>query len=142
MLNPNLAAAHFSAGWLNVWQGKPDVAIIHLADAMRLSPIDPAIVPSMIGTAHAHFMAGRHDEALSWADKAMHEQRSLAAMRIAAASAALIGRQDEAESFIELMPQMDPTRRVSNVADTLGPYRRPEDLEHYKKALRLAGLPE
>ena len=41
-----------------------------------------------------------------------------------------------------MMLQMDPTRRMSNVEETLGPYRRAKDLERYKKALRLAGLPE
>ena len=142
LFNPNLAMARYSAGWLNVWLGKPDVAIAHLTHAMRLSPIDPAIGPSMIGIAHAHFMAERYDEALSWANRAMHEHRSPSAVRIAAASAASAGRLDEAKRFIALMRQVDPTRRMSNVEDTLGPYRRPEDLERYKEALRLAGLPE
>ncbi len=124
-----------------MWLGKPDVAIVHLSYAMRLSPIDPAIGPIMIGIAHAHFMAERYEEALSWADKAVHEHRSPSEVRIAAASAASAGRLDEAKRFIELMKQADPMRRMSNVADTLSPYGRPEDLERYKEALRLAGLP-
>ena len=37
--------------------------------------------------------------------------------------------------------QLDPSRRVSNLQDVLGPYR-PEDLEHFKVGLRKAGLPE
>lgn len=142
LLNPNLAVAQFASGWLNVWLGKPDVAIEHLAHAMRLSPIDPAAAPSMVATAHAHFMAQRYDEALSWADKATQAQRTVAATRIAAASAAAAGRLGEARRFIEQMRQIDPTRRLSNVVDTLGPYRRLEDLERYKDALRVAGLPE
>ncbi|MGH8429113.1 MAG: tetratricopeptide repeat protein, partial [Solimonas sp.] len=143
LFNPNLAMARFANGWLKVWQGKPDVAIVHLAHAMRLSPIDPFMIGAVaIVTAHAHFMSERYDEALSWAIKAVHEQRTPAAVRIAAASAASAGRQDEAKRYIELMQQVDPTRRVSNVGDTLGPYRRSEDPERYKDALRLAGLPE
>jgi adenylate cyclase len=142
LFNPNLAFARFANGFLNVWLGKPDVAIAHLAHAMRLSPIDPALGPCMIGMAHAHFMAERYDEALSWGNKAIHEHRVPSAMRIAAASAASAGRMDEAKRLIEMMRQADPTRRLSNVGDTLGPYRRPEDVERYKDALRMAGLPE
>ena len=141
LFNPNLAFTRFANGFLNVWLGKPDVAITHITQAMRLSPIDPAIGPCMIGIAHAHFMAERYDEALSWANKAIYEHRVPSAMRIAAASAALAGRPDEAARLMELMRQADPARRLSNVADTLGPYRRPEDVERYKEALRLAGLP-
>ena len=141
LFNPNLAFTRFANGFLNVWLGKPDVAITHITQAMRLSPIDPAIGPCMIGIAHAHFMAERYDEALSWANKAIHEHRVPSAMRIAAASAALAGRPDEATRLMELMRQADPARRLSNVGDTLGPYRRPEDVERYKDALRLAGLP-
>lgn len=104
--------------------------------------MDPAIAPSMGAMAHAHFMAERYDEALSWANKAMHEQPSPASIRIADASAASAGRLHKAKRLIELMKQVDPTRRVSNLGDMLGPYRRPEDVERYKEALRLAGLLE
>ena len=142
LFNPNLAMGRFAAGWLNVGLGKPEVAIAHLSRAMRLSPIDPATGPNMIGIARAHFMAERYDEALSWAEKSVQAHRAPASTRIAAASAALAGRLGEATQFIDLMRQLDPTRRVSNVADPLGPYRRPEDIERYKEALRLAGLPE
>ncbi len=142
LFNPNLAVARFTSGFVNVWLGKPEVAIAHLAHAMRLSPSDPANGPSMIAIAHAHFMAERCDEALSWAIRAVNVHPVPSSLRIAAASAAAAGRLGEAKSFIEQMRQVDPTRRLSNVEETLGPYRRPEDLEHYKEALRLAGLPE
>ena len=141
MFNPNLAVARFASGFQNVWLGKPDVAIAHLRHAMRLSPIDPANGPIMIAIAHAHFMAERFDEALSWGDKAVMTHRVPSAMRIAAASAATAGRPDEARKFMDMMRQADPTRRLSNVEETLGPYRRREDVERYKDALRLAGLP-
>jgi hypothetical protein len=37
--------------------------------------------------------------------------------------------------------QLDPTLRISNLKDVLGPYR-PEDLAKLAEGLRLAGLPE
>jgi adenylate cyclase len=140
LFNPNLAAARFISGFVNVWLGKHEVAIAHLAHAMRLSPSDPANGPSMIAMAHAHFMAERCDEAFSWAIRAVNVHPVPSALRIAAASAAAGGRLSEAKSFIEQMRQVDPTRRLSNVEETLGPYRRREDIERYKEALRLAGL--
>ena len=37
-LNPNLASAWTSSGWINVWGGRPDIAMDHLARARRLDP--------------------------------------------------------------------------------------------------------
>jgi hypothetical protein len=41
---------------------------------MRLSPIDPQRWLFYGGFAFAHFVAGRHEEAIEWADRALHEQ--------------------------------------------------------------------
>lgn len=50
------------------------------------------------GTAHAHFFAGRYDEALTWAKMALRELPvSHGALRIGAASCALAGRGEEAK---------------------------------------------
>src|SRR5262249_37325936 len=67
-VNPNLAMAWYFSGWLRNWLGKPSAAIEHFAHAMRQSPLDPFIASyAQVGTAHAHFFAGRFDEASSWA---------------------------------------------------------------------------
>jgi tetratricopeptide (TPR) repeat protein len=54
-LNPNLAVAWYSSGWVRNWLGQLDLAIEHFARAMRLSPLDPVISLMQVGTAHAHF---------------------------------------------------------------------------------------
>ena len=59
---------------------------------MRLSPLDPRIPDVQTATAHAHFIAGRYDEASSWAEKALAEAIFAPALRVAAASNALAGR--------------------------------------------------
>ena len=46
---------------------------------------------------------------------------------IIAASHALAGRTDEAQRAMQHLRELDPTLRVSNLADWL-PIRRPEDL--------------
>ena len=140
-LNPNLALAWMVSGWVNVWSGRPNVAIDHFVRAMRLSPRDPQLPLMRFGIASAHYLARRYDDAASWVDKATQERQGYPSVQVAAASAALAGRPDEAKALMARLLQLDPSRRVSNLQDVLGPYR-PEDLEHFKVGLRKAGLPE
>ena len=143
VLNPNQAAAWFFSGWTRIWGGEPDAAIEHLARAMRLSPLDPRIHAMRSATAHAHFFAGRYDEASSWAAKALREFPDFyGGLRISAASHALAGRPEQAQKMLARLRQLDPALRASNLRDGLGPFRRPEDLARYEEGLRRAGLPE
>jgi tetratricopeptide (TPR) repeat protein len=141
-LNANLALSWAVSGWLKVWLGEPEAGSEHFERAMRLSPLEPDIRLGVFGAAHACFMAGRYDEAWSKAQVGMKTWQTPAAFRIAAASAALAGHGDEAAKYMRLLLTLDPTRRVSNFAEVLGPYRRAEDIEHYKQGMRLAGLPD
>jgi tetratricopeptide (TPR) repeat protein len=140
-LNPNLAMAWAASAWVNVWLGKAELAIEQFPRAIRLSPLNPHMVMIVNGTAHAYYMAGRYEEALAVA--AVPQEPPLIPMiRIAAASAALAGHHEDARKFLAQYSKSDPTRRISNLDAVMGPYRRPEDFDHYKKGLRLAGLPE
>jgi tetratricopeptide (TPR) repeat protein len=94
------------------------------------------------GTAYAYFQAGRLDEAVSTAKKALIQNpRFTVALRNLAASLARQGRNDDAaEAMRELLaiePNLTLTRlrgRMMNVDDT--------HWNEYSAALRLAGLPE
>jgi TolB-like protein len=142
VLNPNLATAWHSSGWMKVFVGETELAIEHLAHAMRLSPFDPLIFRAQGGMAHAHFFAGRYDQASSWAEKAFRERPGYQpAVRIAAASNALAGRLEEAHKAMARLRQLDPELRVSNLHHLM-PLRRSEDVFKWKEALRMAGLPE
>jgi TolB-like protein/class 3 adenylate cyclase/tetratricopeptide (TPR) repeat protein len=141
-LDPNLAAAWHLSGWVRILLGESELAIAHMAQAMRLNPLDPLIFGMQNGTAAAHFLAGRYDEASSWAETALRTHANYApALRIAAASHALAGRFAEAKKFMTRMRQIDRRLRVSKLAD-LAPFRRPEDFVRYAEGLRKAGLPE
>jgi TolB-like protein/class 3 adenylate cyclase len=143
LINPNLALAWSAGGYVKLLLGEPDRAIERFAHAMRLSPLDPTTFFMQYGTAHAHFFAGRHDEAHSWANMALREQpHSHAALRIAAASCALAGRDEEAKRVMARLLEIDPALRTSNLKNVLGHYRRPEYPAKYADALRKAGLPE
>jgi TolB-like protein/class 3 adenylate cyclase len=141
-LNPNLSWALHSSGWTKAFLGEPDAAIKHLSDAMRLSPLDPLSFRAQGGIAFANFLAGRYDEAISWAEKALRERPNyLAAIRELAAASALAGRLPEAQRAMAQLRQIDPTRRVSTVKDWV-PLRRPDDLNRLQEGLRKAGLPD
>src|SRR5262249_1715219 len=96
-LNANFARAWFFGGWLKIWLGEPDAAIERFMRAMRLSPRDPYMPRMQNGTAHAHFFAGRYEEATSWAAMVLRERPDFHdGLRIAAASNALAGREEPA----------------------------------------------
>jgi TolB-like protein len=141
-LNPNLAGAWYASGWVRVWLGQTDTAINHFAHAMRLSPLDPHSIGMQAGTAFAHFLAGRHDEASYWAQQALWEQTNyLTTLLIAAASYALAGRSGDAQRITARISQLHPAMRVTNIKDW-APFRRPEHLAAIENGLRKAGLPE
>ena len=141
-LDPNLAWAWLFSGWIRVWLGEPEVALQHIARAMRLSPQDPWLSNMQSCIASAHFFAGRYAEALSWADRAARDNpRHLMAPTTAAASNALAGRMTEAQKAVARILEIDPSMRLSNLQEFI-PLRRPEDFERFTAGLRKAGLPE
>jgi adenylate cyclase len=109
---------------------------------MRLSPVDSLMFMMQNGLAFAHFTAGRDDEAFAWAEKALQRNPFLSpATRIAAASAALLGRRADATKYLALLRQLDPGLRVANIGERVN-LRRAEDRERLAGGLRKAGLPE
>jgi TolB-like protein/class 3 adenylate cyclase/tetratricopeptide (TPR) repeat protein len=140
-LNPNWAWAWLFSGWGKLWHGEPEVAIEHVARAMRLNPQDPQIFNAQAATAAAHFFIGRYAEASSWAAVAVREQPNhFIATCVAAASDALAGRLPEAHKAMTRLRQLDPDLRLSNLKE-LFPIRRSEDFARWAEGLRKAGLP-
>jgi adenylate cyclase len=141
-LNSNLAVAWSFGGWVKNFLGEPEAAIERFARAMRLSPLDPFVPGMRAGTAYAHFLLGRYDEAASWAAMALHDNPDFQpGLRIAAASNAMAGRAEQAHKAVARLRQLNPALRVSTLKDVL-PYRRAEDLSRLEEGLRQAGLPE
>lgn len=142
VLNPNASATLMQSSFVRTWMGQPEVAIQQLQRAMLNSPVDVLMFTMHTGMALAHFVAGRDDEAYVWAEKALQRNPIAGpAIRIAAASAALLGRPMDATKYLSLLRQLDPGLRVSSLADRV-PLRRPQDLERLANGLRRAGLPE
>jgi len=116
LINPNLAWGWGTGGYVKVLLGEPDRAVERFAHAMRLTPLDPNTFVMQQGMAHAHFFAGRYDEALIWARMALRELPDYhGALRIGAASCALAGRDEEAKRLMARLLEIDPALRVSNL---------------------------
>jgi len=142
-LNSNVAEAWDCGGWVKNWLGEYERAIERFTRAIRLSPLDPWVAPMRAGTAHAHFFLSRYDEAASWAAMALQDNpNSQPLLRIGAASNAMAGRLDQAQKAVVRLRKLNPTLRVSNLKNVLGPYRRAEDISRYEEGLRRAGLPK
>src|SRR5262245_42330325 len=141
-LNPNLALAWGISGWMGLVLGQPDIAIERTARAMRLSPLDPFMRGWQCSLAIGHFLAGRYDETLSWAARAMRPDPDFATpLRIAVASHALAGHVEEAKTACARLRELEPLLRVSNFRDLMLPLR-PADFAKWEEGLRIAGLPE
>jgi TolB-like protein len=142
VLDPNLAAGWYLGGFVRIWRGEPDDAIERIAHGMRLSPLGPDLHRMEVGTAMAHLLAGRTEDAVSWAEKAsIHRSDHALPMSILAAIYARAGRGDEARLAVQQLRQLDPALRLSNLGEWL-PFQRPQDLENFADALRGAGLPK
>jgi tetratricopeptide (TPR) repeat protein len=141
-INPNLAQAWRLSAWLRVWRGEPDLALEHVAHAMRLSPLDTSMYAMHGAVAYAHFLASCYDMASACAEKAMRDNPTfLLAISISAASNALAGRLEPAQRDMARVLECNPNLRASNLSD-LAPFRRAEDLALFTKGLRKAGLAE
>jgi TolB-like protein len=141
-VNPNSAQAWILSAWVRVWRGEPDLALEHVAHAMRLSPLDPSTFSMQAAMAYAHFLASRYDMASSYAEKSMRDNpKFLLAICMSAASNALAGQLEPAQKAMARALECDPDLHASNLRD-LAPFRRAEDFATFAKGLRKAGLPE
>jgi TolB-like protein len=141
-VNPNLAQAWRLSAWLRVWRGEPDLALDHVAHAMRLSPLDPSMFSMHGAMAYAHFLATRYDVASSCAERSLRDNPTFPlVICISAASNALAGRLEPAQKAMARVLECAPDLRASNLRD-LAPFRRAEDFATFAKGLRKAGLPE
>jgi tetratricopeptide (TPR) repeat protein len=140
-LNPN-AAHTWRRGLIHTSRNQPEAAIEAIERPRRLSPFDPYTFLYALYIALAHLAARRFEQAIEWADRALHEQpRMVAAMRSKVAANAHLGRLDEARAELSRVLAIDPKLPSPAIASTL-------HLWHQKfwnsspPALRLAGLPE
>ncbi|QIG51003.1 adenylate/guanylate cyclase domain-containing protein [Nordella sp. HKS 07] len=141
-LDPNMAWAWLWSAWIRAWLGEPETAKEYAARALRLSPLDSHRASMFAAMAAGHFLAGSHDEALAWAERAQLEMKGvLFSMALMAASAALAGKLDRAKDALDQIISYHPHFSISMQRQVF-PFRRPQDIAKLAEGLRKAGLPE
>jgi tetratricopeptide (TPR) repeat protein len=107
-----------------------------------LSLFDPLAFRYAGNIAIAHLAAQRFEQAIEWADRALHDQPRLAnAMRVKVVALAHLGRLDEARAELSRLLAIDPKLTIAGYR-AYAHFVAPEVLELYVTGLRLAGLPE
>jgi len=142
-LNPSSAHAWVARGLVSVFQDRPDQAIEALERAIRLNPLDPWGGRAFRSPlAMAHFAAGRYEDAIRWADRALAAQPDYRpALRIKAACSAYLDRMEEARDWLGRVLEIEPGLTITRLK-ALMPQFSPQLMARFAEGLRKAGLPE
>ena len=141
--NPNCSDALRARGFVQGWYGESDPAVTDLERSMRLSPRDPLNYVAMLGLALAHHNAGRHAEAVTWADRAI---RAFPPSFLVGVSQAILcyvgaGRLEEAQRLMTESLRRNPGWRRSTYIHPLW-IRSSKLRSEFLEAFVAAGLPE
>ena len=140
-LNPNCSVAYGSLGTALSLVGRVDESIANQEIAIRSNPRDPSIFFRFTGISLAHYLAGRYDVAIEWANKAIHRMPTwYFGHFLLAASHMQANRQEEAKAAVDRCREVLPEATVS-LLDSI-PLKDATQMDQLRDSLRKAGLPE
>jgi adenylate cyclase len=141
-LSPNLLVVQYSAGVVRAVLCEGEAAFGHFERAMRISPLDPAMSAFISGTAGAHLLCGRYEEALAAAHRAIQESPTfVGAHRAMVATLWFVGRTDEAKLAAKRLLELAPEFTVSRY-DSVSPFKDPEFRKRISRMFRAVGVPK
>jgi adenylate cyclase len=141
-LNPNAAHAWLFRGNIQALSSQPEAAIEAVERARRLSPFDPLAFLYANNVAIAHLAARRFEQAIEWADRALHDQpRLVIAMQLKVVAFAHLGRLDAARAELARVLALDPELTIAGFR-RYAHFLPSEVLALNVTGMRLAGLPE
>jgi TolB-like protein len=143
-VNPNSAIALAIAGWVEA-VGNPAKSFELIGRARRLSPRDPREWFMSTGMAMACTYDGKYGEAVTWAEKALVQNRRFApALRHLAFALVMTGQRERAAEIVQELLLIEPGFSLSRLKarvpfgiDSPNSY-----WDAFSKSLRSAGLPE
>ena len=144
-LNANLATAHARVGMVKLLLGRAEETEAHVAEAMRLSPRDPALDAWHFSLGLAALHLGELDQAQNKLRRCIELNRSFEAPYFfLAAALALAGRESEAADLCAAGRRLAPTFSITKLRGVVrsdNPVflaRRERNVE----GMRKAGVPE
>jgi TolB-like protein len=140
-LNPNLAVAWYSRGWVTLMCGDAERAIESFDQMIRLSPLDPQRISAWLGTSWALFCLERFEEGCAFANKAIQVSADANILAAYIANSASAGRAAEARQAAGRLLKLQPDFRAPYGREVL-PSRSPKVRELIVAAFRTAGLPD
>jgi TolB-like protein len=139
-LNPNLAEAWDSRGWVTLMSDQPQQSIESFQRMLRLSPLDHLRTRAWNGTSFACFSLSRHEEGCEAALKSLQFAKHAHTLSAYIMNAVGAGHDAGAKRAVEELLAVQPGFRASHVGEAF-PVRSVEMRERMAAALRAAGLP-
>lgn len=141
-INPNCSLLLGNIGAYLAALGRPQEAIEACRLSLQLNPRDPSNFWRRHAIAVAHFAAADYSAALQESKRIARSRPHLPSSIIWAASAAALGKTDEARAAVEDCLTQRPELRADSVIPGMLRFARDEDHERLLTLLRKAGLPE
>jgi adenylate cyclase len=139
-LNPNLAIAWYSRGWVTMMCGEAERAIESFDQMIRLSPLDPLRVGAWIGSSFAFFCLGRYEDGCLSATKSIQVVADAHTLGAYIVNAIHAGRVAEAQNAAVRLLRSQPDFRATHAEEAF-PTRSSDLRNQIIAALREAGLP-
>jgi TolB-like protein/AraC-like DNA-binding protein/predicted Zn-dependent protease len=118
-LDPASAWAWERSGWLKTYLGKPELAIRHFGNAIRLAPRCHN-AHRFIGIGSAYFEAGHYDQAARWKRQAVLERPGVGWVnRTLAVSYARLGERTSALDSLEALQRCVPDVTIGQVVSAI-----------------------
>jgi adenylate cyclase len=140
-LNPNLAAAWYSRGWVALLCGDAEGAIQSFDRMIRLSPLDPQRISAWLGTSWALFCLERFEEGCALATKAIQVSADANSLGAYIANSVCAGNAAAAREAVGQLLKLQPDYRASHGREAL-PTRSLAIRERIAVSFRTAGLPD
>jgi TolB-like protein/class 3 adenylate cyclase len=140
-LNPNLATAWYSRGWVTLMCGEAECAIESFDRMIRLSPLDGLRVSAWNGSSFAFLALGRYEEGCAAALRSIQVAKDAHTLSALIANSVCAGRVAEARDAAAQLLKLQPDFRASHAQEAF-PVRSSDMRERIISALREAGLPD
>lgn len=142
-LNPTFAAAHCGLGDSLAYEGRYDEAMTCFEKAITMSPNDPQLWAFLTYGALASIFKHDYETALKWCERAQsipNCQYWTKAHKMVAL--AYLGRKEEAAKYCTPLLIKMPNFSCSFAREKLFYLKSEEQIEHYIRGLKLAGIPD